>query len=176
MSACEIAFTVTTVCALMLEGAVYVPEVEILPFVEFPPVTPFTCHVTLVLLLLCTVAVNFWVLEARREALVGETETVTEAAKAGVTNSQLKVRLRHNRGSLAFKSSLSRTGVKTLKTVLQNPERSRIPLTKMLCHPERQRRTCALIPLTPANATLSKSSAGWYQQNHAMTIRQCAKH
>ena len=39
-------------------GAVYNPVVEIVPTVAFPPITPFTCQVTAVLLVFVTVAVN----------------------------------------------------------------------------------------------------------------------
>jgi hypothetical protein len=67
-----------------------VPEVEIFPLVELPPVTPFTCQFTLVLLVLCTVAVNVWLEPPRSEALVGEMETVTDAASAVVADSQRK--------------------------------------------------------------------------------------
>jgi hypothetical protein len=50
LSATETAFTVTVAGFGTAAGAVYRPDVEIVPTVEFPPVTLFTCHVTLVLL------------------------------------------------------------------------------------------------------------------------------
>ena len=42
------------------------------PNVEFPPVTPFTCHVTEVFVVLVRVAVNCLVFLTRTLALVGE--------------------------------------------------------------------------------------------------------
>jgi hypothetical protein len=42
-------------------GAVYTPELEIMPTVELPPVVPFTSHVTLVFEVPVTIAVNDWV-------------------------------------------------------------------------------------------------------------------
>jgi hypothetical protein len=50
LSDTEIAFTVTVAGFGTAPGAVYSPSVEIVPTVELPPVTLFTCHVTLVLL------------------------------------------------------------------------------------------------------------------------------
>ena len=51
------------------------------PLLEFPPVVPFTCQVTAVLLLFETVAVNCWVPAAGNAAVGGEIVTLT-AAKA----------------------------------------------------------------------------------------------
>ena len=45
------------------DGAVYKPVVEIVPTVELPPVTPFTCQLAAVLVEPDTVALNCWVLE-----------------------------------------------------------------------------------------------------------------
>jgi hypothetical protein len=42
----------------MFCGAVKRPLVEIVPVVEFPPVTPFTDHVTAVFVVLETLALN----------------------------------------------------------------------------------------------------------------------
>lgn len=58
VSACEIAFTVAVGVLGTLAGAVYTPEALMVPLVESPPATPFTCHVTLVLEVPVTVAVN----------------------------------------------------------------------------------------------------------------------
>jgi hypothetical protein len=58
MSACDTAVTVTVAGLGTAEGAVYSPEEVIVPTVEFPPVTPFTCQVTAVLEVPVTVAVN----------------------------------------------------------------------------------------------------------------------
>src|SRR5713101_7416141 len=77
VSACAIAVTVTVAGLGTVAGAVYRPAVEIVPTVEFPPVTPFTCHVTAVLLLPVTVAVNCCVVLTTTDALVGEMLTPT---------------------------------------------------------------------------------------------------
>jgi hypothetical protein len=58
VSAWDTAVTVTVAGLGTAEGAVYSPEVEIVPTDEFPPVTPFTCQVTAVLEVPVTVAVN----------------------------------------------------------------------------------------------------------------------
>jgi predicted anti-sigma-YlaC factor YlaD len=50
VSACEMAVTVTVAGFGTAVGAVYRPAVEIVPTVLLPPATPFTCHVTAVLL------------------------------------------------------------------------------------------------------------------------------
>src|SRR5208282_6440485 len=47
-----------TVLLGMADGAVYRPLVEIVPHVEFPPVTPFTCQVTVVSVAPVTVTAN----------------------------------------------------------------------------------------------------------------------
>jgi hypothetical protein len=62
VSACDTAVTVTVAGLGTTEGAVYSPAVEIVPTVEFPPATPFTCQVTAVLEVPVTVAVNCCVL------------------------------------------------------------------------------------------------------------------
>jgi hypothetical protein len=61
--ACETAVTVTTGEEGTAAGAVYIPVGSTIPCVESPPVTPFTCHVTAVLELLLTDAVNFLLVE-----------------------------------------------------------------------------------------------------------------
>src|SRR5919108_5931357 len=60
-SAWDTAVTVTVTGLGTAPGAVYRPELEIVPTVALPPVTPLTCQVTVVLLVFCTVAVNCWV-------------------------------------------------------------------------------------------------------------------
>jgi hypothetical protein len=62
VSACDTAVTVTVAGLGTAEGAVYSPDVEIVPTVESPPVTPLTCQVTAVLEVPVTVAVNCCVL------------------------------------------------------------------------------------------------------------------
>ena len=50
------------------------------PTAEFPPLMPLTRQVTAVLLLFCTVAVNFFVPPAASDADVGEIVTLTGGA------------------------------------------------------------------------------------------------
>jgi len=57
---------------------VYSPELEIVPTVALPPVTPLTCQVTAVLAVFCTVAVNCWVPPIATVAEVGEIVTLSE--------------------------------------------------------------------------------------------------
>jgi hypothetical protein len=54
------AVTVTVAGLGTVAGAVKTPIVEIVPVLAFPPVTPFTCQVTAVLPVFCTVAVKAW--------------------------------------------------------------------------------------------------------------------
>jgi len=68
--------TVTVVVLWTVAGAVYRPELEIVPTVALPPVTPFTCQVTAVLLVF-TVAVNCCVPPVATVAEVGEMVTFT---------------------------------------------------------------------------------------------------
>ena len=56
---------------------------------EFPPVAPFTCHVTAVLFAFCTVAVNCWLCPAWREAEVGEMEIASGGGAVMVTLAEL---------------------------------------------------------------------------------------
>lgn len=49
---------------------------------ELPPVTPFTCHTTAVLLVFSTVAANCWVWPTAGVADVGTTATLTAAQSA----------------------------------------------------------------------------------------------
>ena len=58
-------------------GAVYRPELEIVPIVALPPVIAFTCQVTVVLLVFSTVAVNCCVPPTATVADAGEIITVT---------------------------------------------------------------------------------------------------
>src|SRR2546430_12908415 len=71
-----------------LAGAVYRPELEIVPTVALPPVTPFTCQVTAVLLVFCTVAVNCWVPPAATVADVGAIVTLTAVDVRIVTSAE----------------------------------------------------------------------------------------
>jgi hypothetical protein len=57
-SATETAPTVTAAGEGTLAGAMKTPAGEMVPTVASPPVTPLTCHVTAVSLVLLTVAVN----------------------------------------------------------------------------------------------------------------------
>ena len=85
VSACEIAVTVTVAGVGTAEGAAYSPAAVTVPMVEFPPTTPFTCHVTAVLLVPPTEAVNCCVPEVGTLALTGDTATVTTVAAVTVT-------------------------------------------------------------------------------------------
>ncbi|MGH9208426.1 MAG: hypothetical protein ACRD1G_18045, partial [Acidimicrobiales bacterium] len=77
ISACETAATVTVAGLGTAAGAVYSPDVETVPTVALPPVTPFTCQVTAVLLVPVTVAVNCCVVPTCTDAEVGAIETAT---------------------------------------------------------------------------------------------------
>ena len=58
VSASDTTVTVAVRFEETVEGAVYIPAAEIVPTVEFPPATPLTCHVTAVLEVLVTMALN----------------------------------------------------------------------------------------------------------------------
>ena len=77
VSAVEVAVTVTSGLVGMVDGAVYRPEELMVPLVESPPPTPFTAHVTAVLEVLLTVAVNCCVVAGMTVAVAGVTLTVT---------------------------------------------------------------------------------------------------
>ena len=57
-SAWAMAVTVTLAGLGTADGAVYRPEVETVPWVESPPVTPLTCQVTAKFVVPDTVGVN----------------------------------------------------------------------------------------------------------------------
>ena len=69
--------TVTVAGLGTAAGPVYKPEPEIVPTVALPPVTPFTCHVTAVLLVFCTVAENCCVPPVATAADKGAIVTLT---------------------------------------------------------------------------------------------------
>src|SRR5256885_16377164 len=77
LSATEVAFTVTGFDAGTVVGAVKSPVPLIVPVVELPPVTLFTCQVTAVLDVFATVAVNCWVKPTWTLGVFGLTVTVT---------------------------------------------------------------------------------------------------
>lgn len=58
VSAADTAVTVTADGEGTAAGAVYIPELEIVPTLALPPATPFTCHVTAVLEEFVTVTDN----------------------------------------------------------------------------------------------------------------------
>jgi hypothetical protein len=64
---------------------VYSPELEIVPTIALPPVTPLTCQATAVLLVFRTVAVNCWVPPVATVADVGEMVTLTAVGAVTVT-------------------------------------------------------------------------------------------
>src|SRR6266480_2777062 len=84
-SAWDTAVTVTVAGFGTTAGAVYRPELDIVPTVALPPVTPLTCQVTAVLLVFCTVAVNCCVPPAPTVAATGEIVTLTTAVGVMVT-------------------------------------------------------------------------------------------
>ena len=88
LSATEIAFTVTGFDAGTVAGAVYKPVALIVPTVEFPPVTLFTCDVTAVLEVFATVVVNCFVKPACTLAVFGliVTETAVTTVTAAVSD------------------------------------------------------------------------------------------
>lgn len=75
-SAWLVAVTLTVAGEGKSAGAVNTPLALIVPVVAEPPATPFTFHVTLVLVVLLTVAVNVCELPSNIVALVGETDTL----------------------------------------------------------------------------------------------------
>src|SRR5437762_8079343 len=113
-------------------GAVYRPELDIVPTVALPPVTPLTCQVTAVLLVFCTVAVNCCVPPAPTVADTGEIVTRTTAAGVMVTCAEADFV-----GS-ACDTAVTATvaGFGTTAGAVYRPERDTVP-------------TAALPPLTP---------------------------
>jgi hypothetical protein len=77
VSATLVAVTLTELGLRPLAGAVYNPSVDTVPTEVLPPFTPFTVHVTFVLLLPVTVAVNCCACPRRTVADVGLTVTPT---------------------------------------------------------------------------------------------------
>ena len=69
-----------------LLGALYSPLPLIVPKVEFPPLTPFTFHVTEVFVVLITVAVNCFVVFTRTLALAGDILMLTGGGFVIVTD------------------------------------------------------------------------------------------
>ena len=79
-TAAETAVTVMVLLVGKMLGAVYTPEVEMVPVAAVPPVTPLTCQRTPVLTLPWTVAVKALVLPSVTEAVFGLMLTVTTEA------------------------------------------------------------------------------------------------
>ena len=75
LSATLVAVTFTGLGFGTLAGAEYMPLVSTMPSVAFPPATPFTDHVTAVLLVPVTVAVNCCFTPARICTVAGATFT-----------------------------------------------------------------------------------------------------
>jgi hypothetical protein len=82
-----VAVTVTVCCAVMLAGAVYNPAALIVP----APDEGLIDHVTAVLLVFETVAVNCWVWLAYKVAVVGDTATEIAGSKSIVAVAVLAV-------------------------------------------------------------------------------------
>ena len=76
-SAAAVAPTTTVAGAGTALGALYRPDVLIVPTVLLPPVMPFSFQLTPVFVMFCTVAVNCFVLLTRTVALVGVMLMVT---------------------------------------------------------------------------------------------------
>ena len=97
--ACEIAVTETEAGLGTAVGARYkasfaVPRivVETMPLVEFPPLTPFTCQVTPVLLEPETLAVNDCVASVAMVMTLGEMVTLTCASEeASPANARMRI-------------------------------------------------------------------------------------
>lgn len=83
VSACETAATVTDIELVTVVGAVNMPAAEIVPVAGFPPVTPFTIHVTAVSVALATVAVNCFEVAGGTVAAVGAILTLTVGVVTG---------------------------------------------------------------------------------------------
>ena len=77
VSACDTALTDTLAGFGTCAGAVYAPEVVIVPLVELPPATPFTCQVTAVFVDPLTVAWKASGWPTTTVADVGVIETLT---------------------------------------------------------------------------------------------------
>ena len=83
-SAALVAFTVTAFGEGGTAGAVYMPVAPIVPTEESPPGIPFTAHVTEVLEVPLTVAVNCSLSRTMAVVLLGETETEMMRTGGGV--------------------------------------------------------------------------------------------
>ena len=88
VSACETAETCTVALGGTLAGAVYRPEVVMVPDAVLPPAVSFTFQVTAVFEVPLTVAVYCWVPSTGRSAEVGEIETVTALLGSGGTGAE----------------------------------------------------------------------------------------
>jgi hypothetical protein len=82
--------TVTISIAGTVAGAVYMPDVLIVPAAALPPATPFTCQVKAVLDVPVTVVLKDCVAPARTLALAGETLIVTPDPAGGVPEFELE--------------------------------------------------------------------------------------
>lgn len=67
------------------------PWFVMMPVVEAPPVTPFTCQITAVLLVLLTVAAKAWACPTVTETLTGVMTTLTGLAKTMVTVAEAEI-------------------------------------------------------------------------------------
>ena len=74
VSACGMAVTFTVAGLGTVAGALNTPDVEMVPVLTLPPVTPFTCQVAVVLLVFCIVAVKVCEAPVATLAAVGEIE------------------------------------------------------------------------------------------------------
>jgi hypothetical protein len=88
-SATLVAIIVTVAGTGTVAGAVYRPPTVTVPTVALPPATPFTVHVTAVLAVPVTVAVNCCDAPVTKVALVGTNDTLTAALTVTVAEADL---------------------------------------------------------------------------------------
>src|SRR5271163_5007567 len=88
------------------------------PTVELPPVTPLTCQVTAVLVVLVTEAVNCWVPPSCTFAVAGDTATLGGAGGVLLPPQPNKVDIR--RSARTVKSDFFITGPHSGKEALNN--------------------------------------------------------
>jgi hypothetical protein len=125
------------------EGAVYTPELVIVPRVALPPATPFTSQVTPVLVVLATVAVNVCVpVPACTLPLVGQTATITTGFAAQVVAVALL-------GAV----EVAESGLRTTWALSTEPALS-VTETCTVASPHEGAVTVAIAPVPPAILTL----------------------
>jgi len=143
VSACETALTVTIAGLGTVAGAVKTPNVEIVPVVALPPVTPFTCQVTAVLLVFSTVAVKACDAAVATLAVPGEIEILTvggAAAAVMVTMAEADVLP----SACATAVTVTAAGLGTVAGAVNTPEVEIVPVPAL---PPVTPFTCQVIPM-----------------------------